>query len=110
MEVFMIYRKLIVTGLFMFFAFSLNYGMEVKDFGFPFKGLVYHAIKILNSDLGNVTVTLETKDKYELTYQGKKYKAQLFSHGAIYLEREGQNPLLISFDVNEFRYNGKFRL
>ncbi len=104
-----LWRTLFIVILFSF-IFSLSYGFQMPDIGFPFKAFIYQTLQISISEISNITVTKETPTIYEFSYQGKKYKAQLFVYGAIYFEREGQNPLLISFDIREFRLNGRFRI
>jgi hypothetical protein len=102
-------RKLFLAlGLVMFFSVSSAFGDFISDIGFPYKGFIYSALNISTSDRTNVQVDLQTPDRFQFTYQGKKYKAELYRYGAIYLEREGKNPLLISFDVKEFRLNGRY--
>ncbi|MGC8764907.1 MAG: hypothetical protein ACP5QT_03390 [Brevinematia bacterium] len=102
--------KFIISFLAFLLIFSGAFSLEMKDIGFPFKKFVYDAVGIKYSDIQNVTVKKETPKIYEFTYQGKSYRAEVFVYGAIYLEREGQNPLLISFDIREFRFGGRFRV
>lgn len=105
--------KLRITFLICFFVFigiSASYSFTMPDIGFPLKGLIYESLNIPNADLTNLVVSKDTHDTFEFTYQTKKYKALLFPYGAIYMEREGRNPVLLSFDVNEFRLNGHFRV
>lgn len=101
-------RVILATAILMGLAVSSSFGLFISDIGFPFKGFVYSAIGISKEDRTNITVDLQTTDRFNITYKGKKYKAQLFPYGSIYLEREGQNSLLISFDVKEFRMHGRF--
>lgn len=91
------------------FILSSNlYSLEFKDLGFPFKRMVYDALRIKGDEIKNVTVKKDTAKILEFTYQGKSYRAEVFVYGAIYLEREGQNPLLLSFDIREYRFGSRF--
>jgi hypothetical protein len=104
-----LWRTLFIVILFSL-IFSISNGMEIPNIGFPFKAFIYQTLQIPMSGVSNITVTKETPTIYEFTYQGKKYRAQLYVYGAIYFEREGQNPLLLCFDIREFRLNGKFKI
>jgi hypothetical protein len=86
---------------------SLAYSFEIRDGGFPLKGLVFDALRMPQEERKNVSITKDTAKILEFTYQGKKYRAEVFVYGAIYLEREGQNPLLISFDIRDYRFIGR---
>lgn len=103
--------KRILAAVFMLLLFTAVNGFTllITETGFPYKGFVYESLKIPPTEWKNVQVDKHTYFDYHITYNGKKYKATLFKHGAIYLEREGQNPVLISFDVREFRWNGRTR-
>ena len=89
---------------------SKAFSLEWKEIGFPFKGFVYNTIGAKTwSDISNVNVKKDTAKIFEFTYQGKSYRAELYVYGAIYLEREGQNPLLLSFDIRDYRYGSRMK-
>jgi hypothetical protein len=101
-------RLVLLVGLFLFCFSLFSFSLEIINPVFPFKAFVYKSVHVQTAaDRAGVTVSKETPYIYEFTYQGKKYKAELFVYGAIYLEREGQNPLLISFDIRDFRLYGR---
>lgn len=83
------------------------FALETQDIGFPFKGFIYQSMGIKQAEVSNITTTKETTFIWEFTYQGKKYRAELFTYGAIYFQREGQNPLLLSFDIRDYRFNSQ---
>lgn len=89
------------------FSASL-FSLEFKNLGFPFKRMVYDALRLSGDEIKNVTIKKDTAKIFEFTYQGKSYRAEVFVYGAIYLEREGQNPLLLSFDIREYRFGSRF--
>ncbi len=96
-----------ILSLVLFLSANL-FSLEFKDLGFPFKRMVYESLKIRGDEVKNVTIKKETAKILEFTYQGKSYRAEVFVYGAIYLEREGQNPLLLSFDIREYRFGSRF--
>jgi hypothetical protein len=98
----------IFLGLFLFIGTAFS--MEIRLPKFPFKAFVYENIGVKSSEEAGITISKDDKSTYEFTYSGKKYKANLYAYGAIYLEREGLNPLLISFDVRDFRLDGHFEI
>lgn len=99
------------SGLFLFLmlVFVKGFSIDVPDVGFPFKLFAFQAARVPLNEFSKVTVTKNTASIIEFSYGGKAYKGNLMTYGAIYLEREGMNPLLVSFDVREFRMNGNFR-
>ncbi len=99
--------KFLAYFLTLLMVFSGVFSLELKDIGFPFKRFVYEAVGIKYGDISNVTVKKENSKIYEFSFQGKSYRAEVFVYGAIYLEREGQNPLLLSFDIRDFRFGGR---
>jgi hypothetical protein len=98
----------LLTGLFLFV--SLSFSMDIRLPKFPFKAFVFENVGIQSSDVAGLTIAKDTKDTFEFTFNAKKYKASLYAYGAIYLEREGLNPLLISFNVRDFRLDGHFEI
>ncbi|URA09708.1 hypothetical protein [Thermospira aquatica] len=76
--------------------------------GFPYMGILYHHLKIPFEERKNIQIV--SNDYYNVVFQwkGKTYKARLFVFGAIYLEKEGEMPWLLSFDVKQFRSDGSF--
>ena len=103
-------KKLLVLVIFLVFLCAApGFSFYIADIGFPFKAFIYSALNITLAERSNITISLQTVDRLNFTYQGKAYKASLFKYGAIYLEREGQNPLFISFDVKEYRMGGRYR-
>ncbi|MGA2141844.1 MAG: hypothetical protein ABSG94_05410 [Brevinematales bacterium] len=101
-------RTIILGALIFMFVQSIGFGFSYKEPIFPYKAFVWQGARIPASDLQNVTITKETPYVIEFTYQGKKYKATLFVYGAIYLERPDSLPLLISFDIKEYKLDAKF--
>lgn len=101
----------LLSGIFLLLMLFVvkGFSVDVPDVGFPFKMFAYQAARVPLNEFSKVTVLTNTPSVIQFTYNGKAYKANLMTYGAIYFEREGQNPLLISFDVAEFRMNGKFR-
>ncbi len=101
-------RTMLLPIILFIFMQSLSFGFSYREVVFPFKGFVWQGARISQAELPNVTITKETPYILEFTYQGKKYKATLFTFGAIYLERQDQLPLLITFDVKEYKLDAKF--
>lgn len=102
----------ILTAFFLVGSFVLSFGLYIKDSnGFPYKGIVirtktFQAMDVTVSDFQTV------KDGYfswEFTVKGKKYKADLLSFGAIYMTREGQNPVILTFDLDDYTFK-KFNI
>lgn len=102
--------KFFVVSSLIFFCIGLSYPLEYKDVGFPFKAIVYKSLGITYTESKQVNITKDTAKIFEFTYGGKKYRAEAYVYGAIYVEREGENPLLLSFDIRDFRFSGRRRL
>jgi|GEM_PF-1885543 hypothetical protein len=101
-------RTIIVAALLFMFVQSISFGFSYREVVFPFKAFVWQGAKIPPSELQNVTITKETPYVLEFSYQSKKYRASLFVFGAIYLERPDQMPLLISFDIQDYKLDARF--
>lgn len=101
------FRTVMLALVLVVAAVSLTFGVTIIDnYGFPYKGLVmgtktFQGMNLNRDDFVTVKNSLYT---WEFTVQGKKYKADLLSFGAIYMTREGQNPVVISFNTTDFRY------
>ncbi len=76
--------------------------------GFPYMGILYQHLRIPFEERKNIQII--SNDYYNVVFQwkGKTYKARLLVFGAIYLEKEGEMPWLLSFDVKQFRAEGSF--
>lgn len=97
----------VLTALFIAVSVVLSFGIIIKDDnGFPYKGIVIRTKTFQN--IGAVPEDFQTtKSTYftwEFTVKGKKYKADLLSFGAIYMTREGQNPVVITFDLEDYTF------
>lgn len=96
-------KILLLTAVIFFFTVSMGFSFYTTDTGFPYKALVYRVIGVTEEEQPAVKVSVETANHLNFIYNGKGYQAQLFRFGAIYLIREGQNPLWIPFDVTKYR-------
>ncbi len=103
-------RMIIISTFLLMFISGLGFSVKITEVVFPFKAFVYQGARVAPSDVAGITITKETYNRLEFTYLGKSYKASLMSCGAIYLERQDQNPLLISFDVRDYRLDSLFLL
>lgn len=101
-------KKTALVAAVLLFCSGLVFGLEVlKLYSFPYKALVLKAktFRQMNVNTGDITTTVDTMDKWEFTYKGKKYKCDLLPIGAIYLQIEGENSRVITFDIDAYRYN-----
>ena len=94
-----------VMGLFTVSAM----GFTVPDIGFPFKNFVYQGARVPAAEIKDIEVLTNTPYYYAFNFKGTNYQAELFVYGAIYLKRQHQNPMLLSFDIREYRLDGRFR-
>lgn len=101
-------RTILLSLLFFMSVQTTGFSYTISDVVFPYKAFVWHGARIPTSDLQNVTITKETTYILEFTYQSRKYKATLFPFGAIYLERAPEMPLLITFDIEDYKLDAKF--
>lgn len=100
-------KIVLLTALFILGSFVMSFGIYISDSnGFPYKGIVIRTKTFQSMDL-NVSDFQTVKDSYfswEFTVKGKKYKADLLSFGAIYMTREGQNPVVLTFDLEDYTF------
>lgn len=101
-------RRIVVmiVGLFLTIPF---FGVEIiMPSGFPYMGILYQHLRVSPEEKKNIQII--SNDYYNVVFkwQGKTYKARLFIFGAIYLEKEGEMPWLLSFDIKQFRSEGHF--
>jgi len=102
-------KQRIVAFLVGLMVASSLYGVEViLPSGFPYMGILYQHLRIPRQEQKNVQIV--SNDYYHVVFQwqGKTYKARLLVFGAIYLEKEGEMPWLLSFDIKQFRADGSF--
>jgi len=104
----MFFKKLFFSGVILFTTANLLSSLIITEPSFPFRAFIYKALKVPPEEVKNITVIKDEPYYFECSYQGKNYKAILMSIGAIYMYREGQNPLLISFDVREYKQDFRF--
>jgi|GEM_PF-2376051 hypothetical protein len=85
------------------------FGVEViLPQGFPYKGILYQHLRMTEEDKKSIQVISNDYYYYVFQWKGKTYKARLLIFGAIYLEKEGEMPWLLSFDIKQFRSDGAF--
>ncbi|MFN3659868.1 MAG: hypothetical protein ACK4TN_01365 [Brevinematales bacterium] len=99
-----------IAGLMVSFLIAGKlFGVEViLPSGFPYMGILYQHLKVPREERKNIQIV--SNDYYNVVFQwkGKTYKARLLVFGAIYLEKEGEMPWLLSFDIKQFRSDGAF--
>ena len=97
----------VITALILAVAVVSSFAFIIKDEkGFPYKGIVIRTKYFMNLGVKpeDFQTTKSTYFTWEFTVQGKKYKADLLSFGAIYLTSEGMNPRVLTFDLEDFTY------
>lgn len=76
--------------------------------GFPYIGILYQHLRVPPEERKNIEIVSNSYYNLVFKWKGKTYKARLFIFGAIYLEKEGEMPWLLSFDIKQFRSDGSF--
>jgi hypothetical protein len=109
----MFFRTALISLVMVLTAATLSFSAIIdENNGFPYKGIVMGTKTFKGMDLNtdDFKTVKNTYFSWEFTVKGKKYKADLLSFGAIYMTREGQNPVVLSFDLDNFRFKNLWRL
>ncbi|MCX7882008.1 MAG: hypothetical protein N2314_02170 [Brevinematales bacterium] len=102
-------KRWFVTGVIGLCLSVPLFGVEViLPSGFPYMGILYQHLRVPVEERKNIQIVSNSYYNVVFQWKGKTYKARLLVFGAIYLEKEGEMPWLLSFDIKQFRSDGSF--